>query len=59
MMQEKHLTRLLNWEYKSSVEGFFSFLSLSFCLTSPQGQEKKKAKNIHKHTKMDCLGQGK
>lgn len=48
MMLEKHLTQLLNWGYKSSVEVFF-FLSFSFSISSPQGQEK--AENIHNKQK--------
>lgn len=62
MMLEKHLTRLLNWGCKSTVEGFFfsscgSFFTFFF--TSRLKKKAKKKKNIRYQTKMDCSGQGK
>lgn len=63
MMLEKHLTRLLNWGCKSTVEGFFFFLlwlSLSLFLhLKVKKKSSEKKKNIRYQTKMDCSGQGK
>lgn len=50
MMLEKHLTQLLNWGYKSSVELLF-FLSFSFLfIFTPRSRKKLKTSTTYKNT---------
>lgn len=59
MMLEKHLTRLLNWGCKSTVEVFFFFFLLWLFLSLFLHLKVRKKKSIRYKSKMDCSGQGK
>lgn len=62
MMLEKHLTRLLNWGCKSTVEGlFFSSCGsfFTFFFTSRLKKKLRKKKTSATKQKWDCSGQGK